>query len=106
MALHSLVTKDIAKILSRDGETATYKVGGAGGGTSIQIFYSVSQMSDDDGAFRGAVMSALVDNADIATPAESDTITIGSDVWTVRDIQGGTKYHLLRCNKDMKRTYS
>lgn len=105
MGLHELVASDIANILSRDGEAATYTPSG-GSASSISIFYSISQMSDDSGGFRGAVMSALVDNADVASPAESDTITIGSDVWTVRDIQGGTKYHLLRCTKDMKRTYS
>ncbi|HNR12420.1 MAG TPA: hypothetical protein PKM59_03795 [Thermodesulfobacteriota bacterium] len=99
MGLQSLVQNDIAKILARDGEAVTYKT------TAIKALYEVQNLFDDMGGYIGARMALTVDNADVSAPAEGDTVTVGSDTWTVRKVLKGTKYHQLTCSKDEHKRY-
>ena len=99
MGLQTLAQTDIAKFLSRHGEAITYTPSG-GAGSAINGTYQTRQLFDDMGSYLGAELELVVANADVASPAEGDSVVIGSGTWTVRTVQDGTHYHKLICTKD------
>ncbi len=104
MGLQALALSSLNSMRSRLGESVTYTPLG-GTGSTINVFYQTEQMFDDMGNYIGAQLSAVVSNTDVSAPRESDTITIGSTIWTVRKVQAGTYYHKLSCTKSERARY-
>ncbi len=95
----------MTKALSRHGTEVTYTPS-EGNGKSIHVFYQRNAMESEisEAGFRGAEISVVVDLADVESPVVNrDSITIGSDTYTVRDVQRGTRHHVLICTRDEHR---
>ncbi len=91
------IAADIAAIFSADepGVVAATYAPKAGGSisTTVRMIYG-SQAPNN---FNARSATILLDAADVAAPADGDTVTIGSVVWTVRigngyDLEGNGYY--------------
>ena len=91
-------------------QTVTYKAGGSGAGISLAAVLEYGADAEPESAPRGYIAmyyrrvgTAIIQAADVASPAEGDTITVGSEIWTVRAIESGNGFHWrLAIDKDIK----
>jgi hypothetical protein len=85
------------------GQEVTYKVANAGTGTIITALITYGEDLAEDGRYLMEKMTATIQAADIARPANGDTITISSALWFVHSIREGNGFHwILDCVKDVR----
>ena len=75
--------------------SVTYKAGGQGSGSAVPALITYGEEDGDDGRYYRDQATAIVAVRDVAAPAEGDTITVGSTVWTVRQVSSGNGFSWL-----------
>jgi hypothetical protein len=69
--------------------SVTYKAGGQGVGSAVPALFQFGEDDGEDGRYYRDKGTAIVAVRDVAAPAEGDTLTINSVVWTIRRIKSG-----------------